>query len=295
MMIQAHLEKNEGGLRVLGTVKNSLHNQPLVTVITVVLNGALHLEQTICSVLGQGYDNLEYLVLDGGSTDGSLEIIKGYEKQIDYWRSEPDSGIYDAMNKGLALAKGELIVLVNADDYFEPGAVEKVVTTYREADRDTIIYGHTRILQEDLGLSYIMTAHENHWKGMGFTHSAMFVPRTVYQRLGGYNCRYTLAADYDFLLQALREGIPIRLVDAVLNNYRNTGLSASNLARVLGEMRIINRKHFSTLSLSHIKFLLLRYTKSMLLIWLQKLVGLCGPGPILAVKRFYTNIFFARK
>jgi glycosyltransferase involved in cell wall biosynthesis len=285
----------EGGLRTAGKVKSTEPEAPMVTVITVVLNGAKHLEQTISNVLEQGYPNIEYLILDGGSTDDTLEIIRSFEARIDYWLSAPDAGIYDAMNKGLDLAKGELIVLVNSDDYFEPDALQKVIDVYRESNRNGIIYGHTRILQEDLGLDYIMTAHEEHWKGMGFTHSAMFVPRAVYQQLGGYDCRYTLAADYDFLLRALQAGIPTKPVDAVLNNYRNTGLSASNLAHTLGEMRVINRNHYSWCSAAHLKFLLLRYAKSMLLIELQKLVGLLGPGPLRAAKRLYTKIFFARR
>jgi len=295
MTSTAHIPKREGGLRIDGCVKSTKPDIPLVTAVTVVLNGERYLEQTICSVLDQGYANVEYLILDGGSTDDTLNIIRRHEDRIDYWVSEPDAGIYDAMNKGLVLAKGELVVLINADDYFEPDAFQRVVDTYREFGHDAIIYGHTRLLQEDLGLEYILPAHEEHWKGMGFTHSAMFVPRKVYQQLGEYDCRYTLAADYDLLLRALRAGVQTRPVDAVLNNYRNTGLSASNLARVLGEMRIINRKHYSLLSATHLKFLLLRYAKSMLLIGLQKLIGLCGPVPLQAAKRLYTKIFFARK
>jgi glycosyltransferase involved in cell wall biosynthesis len=291
----AHPKKMEGGLRTGGTVKSSLANQPLVTVITVVLNGAQHLEQTICSVIEQSYANIEYLILDGGSTDATLEIIKSYADRIDYWVSEPDRGIYDAMNKGTALARGDLIALLNADDYYEQEAVQKVVDSFRAAPRQCIIYGHTRILQEDLGLDYIMTAHTDHWKGMGFSHSAMFVSRGAYARLGEYDRRYSLAADYDFLLRALKAGIPMCPVDAVLSNYRNTGMSASNLARVLGEMRLISRAHFPFCSAEHLKFLLLRYAKSMLLMGLQRLIGFCGAGPLRAAKRLYTKIFFAHR
>lgn len=287
--------KMEGGLRTRGEGKRSTPESPLVTVITVTLNGQKHLEQTIRSVIDQNYDNIEYLILDGGSTDGTLDIIRKFEGRIDYWLSEPDRGIYDAMNKGIGLARGELIALLNADDFYEPAALQKVAATYRAAPGECIVYGHTRILQEDLGLDYIMTAHTDHWKGMGFSHSAMFAHRAVYDRLGGYDCRYTLAADYDFLLRALKAGIPMRPVDAVLSNYRNTGMSASNLGLVLGEMRTISRKHFGLFSAHHIKFLLLRYAKSMLLMGLLKLVGLCGASTLKNAKRIYTKIFFARR
>jgi glycosyltransferase involved in cell wall biosynthesis len=284
-----------GGLRTKGVEKRSSVGNPLVTVITVTLNGGKHLEQTIHSILDQSYGNIEYLVLDGGSTDGSLEIIREHQDRIDYWVSEPDRGIYDAMNKGITLARGELIALLNSDDYYEPETVQKVVAAYRTAPRDCILYGDTRILQEDLGLDYIMAAHTDHWKGMGFSHSAMFVSRGVYERLGCYDHRYRLAADYDFLLRALAAGIPMKPVAAVLSNYRNTGMSASNLAQVLGEMRLISRLHFSFFSAGHLKFLFLRYAKSMLLIGLQKLVGLGGKGPLRAAKRIYTKIFFAHR
>jgi glycosyltransferase involved in cell wall biosynthesis len=290
-----HPKKNEGGLRTRGSVKNSWPHQPLVTVITVVLNGAKHLEETIRSVLEQGYENLEYLILDGGSTDGTLEIIHRYENQLDYWVSEPDAGIYDAMNKGLALARGELIALLNSDDFYEPEAIQKIITAFT-SDPDAGIYsGHTRILQEDLGLDYISTAHEDHWKGMGFSHSAMFVSRKVYEQIGTYNCRFALAADYDFLLRALEARHRSKLVDAVISNYRNTGTSASNLPLVLNEMLIISRNYYSLWSSAHIKFLLLRYAKSMLLILAQKLVGPVCPELLQSAKRLYTKIFFARK
>ena len=111
-------KKWEGGLRTQCYFKNSLENKPLVTIITVVFNGEAYLEETIQSVINQTYDNVEYIIIDGGSTDGTLDIIKKYENQIDYWISEKDHGIYDAFNKGISLAQGTLVGIQNADDYF---------------------------------------------------------------------------------------------------------------------------------------------------------------------------------
>ena len=106
----------EGGLRTKGLFKQSLPNQPLVSVITVVFNGENYLEQTIQSVINQSYQNLEYIIIDGGSRDGSIDIIKKYDDFINYWLSEPDSGIYDAMNKGTLIASGNYTLHINSDD-----------------------------------------------------------------------------------------------------------------------------------------------------------------------------------
>ncbi|MCI5136399.1 MAG: glycosyltransferase [Candidatus Electrothrix sp. AW2] len=112
--------QGEGGLRTQGYFKRSLpdKDKPLITVITVVFNGVQRLEETILSVIGQTYDNVEYIIIDGGSTDGTLDIIRKYEHAIDYWVSEKDRGIYDAMNKGIDLTTGEWMNFMNAGDSF---------------------------------------------------------------------------------------------------------------------------------------------------------------------------------
>lgn len=115
--------QGEGGLRTKGYFKKSYKDKPLVSIITVVLNGEKYLEETILSVLNQTYDNVEYIIIDGGSTDGTLDIIKKYEHAIDYWVSERDRGIYDTMNKGITVASGEWIELLNAGDFYESGAI----------------------------------------------------------------------------------------------------------------------------------------------------------------------------
>ncbi len=103
---------------------------PLVSIITVVYNGAKTLEQTILSVLNQTYKNIEYIIIDGESTDGTLDIIEMYRDKISTCISEPDEGLYDAMNKGVSIANGELIGIINSDDWFEKNAVELVVSSY---------------------------------------------------------------------------------------------------------------------------------------------------------------------
>jgi glycosyltransferase involved in cell wall biosynthesis len=110
--------KGEGGLRTKGYFKNSYEGKHLISIITVVYNGEQYIEETIQSVINQTYDNVEYIIIDGGSTDRTLNIIKKYEDKIDYWVSEKDNGIYDAMNRGLEILTGDFIIMLNAGDYF---------------------------------------------------------------------------------------------------------------------------------------------------------------------------------
>ena len=125
------LKKLEGGLRKLGKTKESQPEKPLVTVITVVFNGEKFIEKTIQSVLCQDYKNIEFIVIDGGSIDGTLDIIKKYEHSIDYWVSEKDQGIYNAMNKGIDLSKGDWTNFLNAaDEFYDCDVLNNA--TYRE-------------------------------------------------------------------------------------------------------------------------------------------------------------------
>src|SRR5574342_808175 len=154
MNAQVNIRRTEGGLRAKGFLRKSSAENPLVSVITVVYNGARHLEQTLLSVINQGYGNIEYIVVDGGSVDGTLDIIGKYEDRIDYWVSEPDDGTYDAMNKGIELAHGELIGLLNSDDYYEPDAIGIIAGKYKEKPTPQIVFGNAYALPEEMQVRY---------------------------------------------------------------------------------------------------------------------------------------------
>lgn len=230
-----------GGLREQGVLKEGRPGKPLVTVITVVLNGAEHLVETLESVLSQDYQNVEYLVLDGGSTDGTLDIIRRYAGRLDLWVSEPDGGIYDAMNRGISLARGDIIGLLNADDAYLAGALAAVAAGYR-AGEAAILYGHTTVVQEDAGIAYDVRASESHAIGMGWFHPAMFVSRSAYDLVGLYDTAYRFAADYDFLLRA-RGKVAFIAVDRLLVRYRDGGRSAQSLRTTLSENCRISLRH----------------------------------------------------
>lgn len=128
LYLSSHVKrKKEGGLRTQGLFKHSTNKLPLVSIVTVVLNGEKYIEQTIQSVINQVYENLEYIVIDGGSKDETLNILKKYNNQIDYWVSEPDKGIYDAMNKGLQCLTGDYVNFMNCGDlFYSPESVNKM-------------------------------------------------------------------------------------------------------------------------------------------------------------------------
>ena len=142
--------KGEGGLRTKGYFKKSFDDKPLISIITVVFNGEKYLEETIQSVINQTYSNVEYIIIDGGSTDGTLDIIKKYEKKIDYWVSEKDKGIYDAMNKGIDVASGEWINFMNASDIFYNSDVLKYTFNKKLKDNYAVIAGTYILKNRDL-------------------------------------------------------------------------------------------------------------------------------------------------
>lgn len=290
-----NIQTMEGGLRTRGCFKDSAADKPLITVVTAVLNGERYLEQTILSVLGQSYGNVEYLIIDGGSSDGTLDIIKKYDARIDYWRSEADSGIYEAMNKGIDLARGDLIGLLNADDYYELNALQRVTDSYKSAGSPAILYTNNYVLQEDLHLKYKSYPHMRYWLGMPLCHQAMFVAKEIYRQIGSYSLNYRFAADYEFLLRSIHNGVAYVHLDEFLVNYRDTGLTSMNYTQSLAEGRKINATYFPAVSRFHAGFLL-SYYKTLTLFWLQKVIAvLFGRAVLQKARTVYLKKFIAKE
>lgn len=284
----------EGGLRTRGVQKRASPGLPLISIITVVYNGATHLEQAINSILGQSYSNIEYLIIDGGSYDESLEIIKRYDEFIDYWITESDKGIYDALNKGLSLIKGDVIGLLSADDYYEPDALLLVANAFAYARESGLFYGNSYILQEDLELRYLSIGKLELWRGMTFKHQAMFVPRQIYQCLGQYDTSYRIAGDYEFVLRAIKSKIPFIYIDHALVNYRNTGLSGMNPCASLKEAMRINMGFYGALSRKFAVFVML-FIRSCIFSYTGKMVSLIfGAQALKRMRLFYAKKMFAK-
>jgi len=242
---------------------------PLVAVVTVVYNGAKHLEQAIESVTNQTYHNIEYIIIDGGSTDGTPDIIKQYENHIAYWVSETDNGIYDAMNKGIKKASGEFIGMLNADDWYEPEVIEKVANKIDSLEGEVegrVIYCDSYNYDEELstGFKTKQTSEMKYWKGMTISHQAMFIHRSIYDRLGLYNLDYRFAADYEFFLRMIKAGIRFEKLDFHGINFRMGGASTTYMNRSISEVSRITRKYFGVFSKEYPLFLLTNRLPSML-------------------------------
>jgi len=203
---------------------------PLISIITIVYNGKKYIEQTIQSVINQTYKNIEYIIIDGGSIDGTLDIIKQYEEHISYWVSEPDKGLYDAMNKGIGIAKGKLIGMINSDDWYELDAVEIMAEAYKDNPTKSIFHADRYDIDDD-GNRTVKKFHPSAFKfkyyGMTYHHPSMFITKDEYKK-HLYNIKLIALSDYQFILEAfLKNPDSIYYLNKVIVNYRLDGVSAN--------------------------------------------------------------------
>ena len=197
------LENNmvNGGLRIRNKFKVNTKENPLISIITVVYNGEKSIERTICSVVNQNYDNIEYIIIDGNSTDGTLDIIKKYDEKIDYWQSESDSGIYNAMNKGIQHITGEYCLFLNSGDYLVGyNVISSVLGELKDYD---IIVGK-EIMSNRTVISGISRKKLNIFTYMnGFIpHESTFIKSAILKKRN-YNEQYRIISDYVFFFNEL--------------------------------------------------------------------------------------------
>lgn len=221
-------------------------NNPLLSVITVVFNNVKDIERTIKSVIQQSYTNIEFIVIDGGSSDGTLDTIKKYKNQINHLISEPDNGIYDAMNKGLLLAKGDYVLFMNSgDEIYEKDTVQKVFSSAKDAD---IYYGETEMLNEQL-LSEGIRRHQSPDKltlssfkyGMSVSHQAIYIKRSLTKL---YNLEYKLSSDIDWILASIGRSQKIINTKLYVAKYLMGGMSKKKHRESLSERYYIFRKYY---------------------------------------------------
>lgn len=203
-------------------------NHDKVSVVTVVYNALPIVEETIKSVLAQTYSNIEYIIIDGGSTDGTVELIKQYEDQISIFISEPDKGIYDAMNKGIDQATGNWINFMNAGDHFySSSVVSDIFDTSADYSDYATVYGDAEYRLRSF--SYIRQGYEcdsNHF--MPFSHQAAFARADIAKK-NKFNLRYKIAADTEFFLRLNREGYILKHVPIIVCSYdASVGISMNS-------------------------------------------------------------------
>lgn len=216
-----------------------------VSVITVVYNDVKNIEKTIKNVLKQTYTNLEYIVVDGASKDGTLDIIKKYDGKL-RWVSEPDKGIYDAMQKGAEMATGEWIIFRNCGDYFfHPSSIETIFHSYQNENDEGLLLANTRFFKnygyKDVKPSILI---KDYFDAMPMLHPSTFIRRSL-QLKYPFHLEYRNSADYCFFLECLTNGAKWRYFDAVVALFDNRlGTSSENYGRSIQD-NIDILKHFN--------------------------------------------------
>jgi len=219
----------------------------LITIITVVYNGDKYLECAIQSVLSQSYKNIEYIIIDGGSTDGTVDIIRKYEDGLAYWVSEKDNGIYSAMNKGIMMSRGDYIGLLNSDDWYEPDAIRHLVQILNSSSTSVdIVYGDMNIVDAvTRSTRYIAANINNLPRNMTINHPTCFVKRALYMdRL--FDTTFRMAADYDFILYHKMRGARFLHLNMITANMRSGGVSSNNIITVK-ERFLIHKKYYGAI------------------------------------------------
>jgi glycosyltransferase involved in cell wall biosynthesis len=219
-----------------------------LSVVTIVYNDIVHIENTIRSVLSQTYSDIEYIIIDGGSTDGTVEIIKKYSEQISFWSSERDNGLYDAMNKGLDRVTGDYVCFLNSGDlFYEPTTIAKIFGSTEEKDID-VFYGDTVIIDEQgriKGKRRLPIPEKLTWKsfrnGMLVSHQAFIASMKIVPK---YDLRYSLSSDFDWTIRILKRAKKTYNVHFTIIKFLDGGLTKKRLIRSLYERYKIMIKYY---------------------------------------------------
>ncbi|HHW81195.1 MAG TPA: glycosyltransferase [Bacteroidales bacterium] len=225
----------------------------LFTVITVTYNAEDTLLRTLKSVQEQTYSNIEHIIVDGNSTDGTVDLIKKHTKEYTRWISEKDKGIYDAMNKATAMAHGEYVCYLNAGDaFYEKETVEKLVSAAQQYKHPDILYGETVIVDntgKNLHNRRLKAPEKLNWKsfkqGMLVCHQAFIIKRSIFEP---YDLTYRYSSDVDWCIRLMKESKSIVNTHQVLIKYLNEGVTTANRNTSLKERFSIMTKHYGKLS-----------------------------------------------
>ena len=203
-----------------------MSKQPKFSIITITYNAASVVKPTLESVIAQTYTNYEYIFVDGGSKDDTVAIAKASGIKFAHIVSERDNGIYDAMNKGIRMAQGEIIGLVNSDDFYEENAFSHMYEEVKNHPGADVYYGLVRVLALEDKEIKLYRLHHKMLYSYPLAHAATFITKTAYEKFGLYDTCYRISADYDLLLRILLRGGQYQPVDCILANFRMGGVSS---------------------------------------------------------------------
>jgi glycosyltransferase involved in cell wall biosynthesis len=240
--------RNEGYLQIIGITKSSLSNKSLVSIVTIAFNSERYIEQTIKSVANQSYDNIEYILIDGGSIDSTIDIFKSYDKHIDFWISEKDNGISDALNKGIAFSTGELIGIINSDDFYEDNSIHNAVKAYNSITRGTavVIFGRTFKINHT-NTKTIKRNFTKFWcMSIPFSHCSSFISKSYYDHFGLYDCNYKIAMDVDSFFSGKSKALFLE-IPFFIANQRDGGCSEKQRLKGIFEYFKTSSNHYSLL------------------------------------------------
>lgn len=211
-----------------------------ISIITVSLNAAETIEKTILSVLNQTYEDVEYIIIDGGSKDGTVDVIRKYADRLSYWVSEPDEGIYYAMNKGIQKSSGDIIGIINSDDWYEDNIFERIVTTFETGSCDAV-YGNMMV-HESNGTKYLFEKRtiDTIWYRM-IPHPTLFLKKDCYDKYGLFDTKYKIVADYELALRMYVSSVRFLRIDDTIAHFSMGGLSDVKHTAAVEEMTDIAR------------------------------------------------------
>ena len=234
-------------MKTVSSEQQKGEGKPLVSIITVVYNGEKYLEETIQSVINQTYDNVEYIIIDGGSTDGTVDIIKKYEDRIDYWVSEKDKGISDAFNKGVKVANGDYINFQgDGDGFYSSDSLEKVFSGINPKED---IFVSAKIQRIDEGGKEIFVSKQaksfdkkSLLFRMSMPHQGLFTHRSYFEKYGLFDVENTFCMDYEHLLRSYHEFPKVVIKNVIAARWRADGLGNGRILEIFKEYDKIKRE-----------------------------------------------------
>jgi glycosyltransferase involved in cell wall biosynthesis len=220
-----------------------LTGNPKVSVITACRNSAATIKDTIRSVVDQDYENLEYIIVDADSDDGTSDIIKEFANRIALWVREPDDGIADAWNKGIKKATGDIVGIINADDFYAPGTIAAIVDVFIRNPECGFVFGDLKMMNGSTGQWYRVFGRKDYEKiirynMLGIPHPTVFIKKNVYSETGPFSTAYTICADYEMISRIVAEGVHGVYLPRILTVMREGGLSERE--RILSSREVMD-------------------------------------------------------